>query len=381
MALFFFGYCVVSGVVTPFFPLWLEARGLSEAEIANTLAIILVGWVVLTPLVGYLADQAPNRRFVVRILSVVAAIVFLFAWFANDFWTLQVTAGLGLVCWNLCLPVAEALALTGVRRFRLDYGRMRLGGSLSFIITNLGSGAAIGVLAAGSIFWMVQGALLMSLAVAFTLPVTPPVQRAIDDATRTPPAKARTVLARPGFLALLFVGGLIQSSHAVLYSFGSINWQRMGFSGVEIGSFWAVGIIFEITVFTFSGALVRTFGPFMLLVIGAIAAMLRWGLFAFDLGFVGFAALQALHCLTFGAAYLGNQHLIARTVPEEMTASAQAIFRMIQGVSLAATTAVAGPLFEAFGQQAFFAMVVPPAIAVAILAGHRGFTRRAAALA
>jgi PPP family 3-phenylpropionic acid transporter len=119
----------------------------------------------------------------------------------------------------------------------------------------------------------------------------------------------------------------------------------------------------------------------MLLVIGAIAAMLRWGLFAFDLGFAGFAALQALHCLTFGAAYLGNQHLIARTVPEEMTASAQAIFRMIQGVSLAATTAVAGPLFEAFGQQAFFAMVVPPAIAVAILAGHRGFTRRAAALA
>jgi PPP family 3-phenylpropionic acid transporter len=163
----------------------------------------------------------------------------------------------------------------------------------------------------------------------------------------------------------------------MLYSFGSISWQRMGFSSVDIGTFWAMSIVFEITVFSFSGALVRSVGPFALLVIGAAAAAIRWSLFPLEVGFVGYAALQALHCLTFAGAYLGNQHLIARAVPEELTASAQAIFRMIQGISLAVATAAAGPLYRSFGLDAFFAMVVPAVVALAILAGHREFSRRA----
>ena len=118
---------------------------------------------------------------------------------------------------------------------------MRLGGSVAFIVTNLASGALLSVLDVDAIFWFVAAALISSTAVPSPLPVTPPAARALDDRERPEPPRPGSSSPIPAFLALLFVGGLIQASHAVLYSFGSIHWRSLGFSGFDIGIFWATG--------------------------------------------------------------------------------------------------------------------------------------------
>ena len=344
---FFAGYFVFSGVTQPFFPVWLQARGLSEVEIANCIALPALLRVLLTPAAGIFADRAPHRR--------TAAIVF--------------------TLWALALPVAEALALTGVRRFGLDYGRMRLGGSVAFIVTNLGSGALLSLLDVGAIYWFMLATLAIATAVAFALPVTPTAVRALDDRMRPERPSPRKLLAQPAFLALLFVGGLIQASHAVLYSFGSIHWQGLGFNRFDIGIFWAVGVACEILVFSQSGAVIRTFGPLGILVLGALAAILRWTGFAINPGFLGFAVLQGLHGLTFGATYLGTQHAIARLIPEELTASAQGVYSMVAGLLLAGATFLAGPLYTALGGHAYLVMIAFPGLALVILGLYRSVLR------
>lgn len=372
---FFAGYFILGGVAVPFFPVWLDARGLTDVEIANCIAIPMLVRVFLTPLAGMFADRAPNRRFAVVVFTVPALIIYLFAWPAVGYWPILLITGAAFTLWGLALPVAEALALTGVRRFGLDYGRMRIGGSIAFIVTNLGSGALLGFFHVEAIFWFIAAAFFASAVVSFGLPVTPPAVRALDDKTRPEPRPARAVLGHPGFLALILVGALIQASHAVLYSFGSINWGTLGFTGFDIGTFWAISLAAEILLFTFSGTVLRAIGPLGLLVLGALAAIVRWFFFAEDPGFFGFAALQALHGLTFGATYLGNQHAIARTVPEEMTASAQGLFGMVTGLLMAGTTFLAGPLYASFGADAFLVMIVPPALALLILVAYRFLTR------
>ena len=370
---FFAGYFVFGGVSVPFFPVWLDARGLSDVEIASIVAAPTLVRVVLTPFAGIFADRAPNRRFAAIVFTVPAALIFLLAWPATTYWPILVTTCAAFTTWGLALPVAEALALTGVRRFGLDYGRMRLGGSVAFILANLGAGAFLSAFHADAIFWLIAVSLAISALVSFGLPVTPPAVRAIDDAARPQPQPRplRFLLGRPGFLALIVVGGLIQASHAVLYSFGSIYWHTLGFGGVEIGFFWAIGVVCEIVVFMWSGPLVRLFGPFGLLVLACVAATVRWVFTAMAPGFLGFAALQALHAFTFGAAYLGNQHAIARAVPEEATASAQGLFAMASGFLLATTTALSGPLYQSLGPNAFLAMAPIPVAALAILAAYR----------
>ena len=371
IALFFGGYFVLGGVALPFFPVWLDARGLTDTEIASLVAIPMALRVLLTPLAGMFADRAPNRRFAVRIFAATSFLIFLFAWPATSYWPLLITTGAALVLYQVSLPVGEALALTGVRRFGLDYGRMRFTGSLGFIVTNLAAGAILGTVDSEAIYWMMLGGLAVVAMVSFTLPVTPRTVRAIDDAERPEARSARTVLANPAFLALLAAGGLVQASHGVLYSFGSLHWQSLGFSGVEIGALWAIGVVCEIGLFLWSGAIVRRTGDFGLVLIGTFAAILRWSLFPLDLSFVDFFAIQCLHGLTFGATYLGTQHAIARIVPDEMTASAQGIYAMMTGILMAGITALAGPLYSSLGHLAFATMTIPPMLAIVALLVYR----------
>jgi len=252
---------------------------------------------------------------------------------------------------------------------------MRVSGSIAFIVANVGSGALLSLLYPEAIFWIIAGTLFFSAVVATTLPVTPPELRKLDDATRPESRPTWRILSQPGFLVLILVGALIQASHAVLYSFGSIHWRALGFDGVEIGAFWATGIVVEVTLFFLSSRAVQAFGPLGLLAFGGIAAVIRWTLAAQDPGFLGFLALQALHGLTFGAVYLGNQHAIARAVPDRMTALAQGILAMVSGLALAGATALAGPLYAHFGAEAYLFMTLFPAVALAILATYRVFAR------
>ena len=142
MWLFFAGYFVFAGVSVPFFPVWLDARGLTDVQIATIIAVPGILRVVLTPFAGIFADRAPNRRFAVICFMVPAALVFLLAGWAESFLPILLVTAFSFTFWGLALPVGEALALTGMRRFGLDYGRMRIGGSVSFILTNLGAGVA-----------------------------------------------------------------------------------------------------------------------------------------------------------------------------------------------------------------------------------------------
>src|SRR5690606_25013765 len=156
------------------------------------------------------------------------------------------------------------------------------------------------------------------------------------------------------------------------YSFGSIEWAARGYSPFQIGVFWAMGIVCEVSMFIFSTVLVRRVGALGLIVAGGVGAIVRWSLFPLDPGFVGFAVLQGFHGLTFGATYIGTQYVIARMVPEQHTASAQGIYVMVSGVLLAVVTMAAGPLYQAYGIAAFWFMI-PVAVAglVALLAFRR----------
>ena len=371
---FFFGYFLFGGVTLPFFPVWLQSRGMSEVEIASLIAIPALVRVALTPLAGLYADRAPSRRFAAITFTLPAVFIYLLAWPSVGFWPILLTTGTAFTLYAMALPSVEALALTGVRRFGLDYGRMRVTGSIAFITANLGGGALLGLFSSNeAIFFFILITMVSAAAVSFVLPKTPSAVRALDDAARPDTRASREVLGNIGFLALMAAAGLIQSSHAVLYSFGSIEWRALDYSTFQIGVFWAMGIACEVAMFFWSAVILRRVGPFGLIVLGGIGAIVRWSLFPLNPGLLGFAFLMGFHGLTFGATYVGTQHVIARMVPERLTASAQGLYAMVSGILLAVTTLAAGPLYKTFGIHAFLFMIP---VAVAGLALLFFFRRR-----
>ena len=121
------------------------------------------------------------------------------------------------------------------------------------------------------------------------------------------------------FLQIAAVAGLIQSSHVLVYGFGTIDWLARGFSATQIGWFWAVGVIAEILLFTQASQLFSKIGASRLLLLGGIAATLRWTLHGSMDSVTLILMVQILHGFSFGATHLGLQAFIAKEVSEEET--------------------------------------------------------------
>jgi PPP family 3-phenylpropionic acid transporter len=67
------------GVMLPFMPVWLAARGFSIADVAWALALQSVVRVVAMPVVTYWADRLAARRRFIIVLSGIAAVMMLMA--------------------------------------------------------------------------------------------------------------------------------------------------------------------------------------------------------------------------------------------------------------------------------------------------------------
>jgi len=159
------------------------------------------------------------------------------------------------------------------------------------------------------------------------------------------------------FLLFLVAAGFCQSSHAVLYSFGTLTWRRAGIDDVTISMLWGESVTVEIGLMLVSGWLMQRIGVTGLIGLGLGCGMLRWTAMAYTTDLPALILLQALHAGTFAACHLGAMAFIQRALPSNGTALGQSIY---YGLGTGATQAViyqfAGLLYERFGQQAFLGM-------------------------
>jgi PPP family 3-phenylpropionic acid transporter len=259
------------------------------------------------------------------------------------------------------LPLIETVAVSGLRNGAIDYGRVRLWGSLSFIAASFGSGLIIGTAGAevvlpllvASTALMVVGAHLLPHEFAGQGAAAPSVLRRLklEDAFR--------LVRAPLFLLFLLAASLIQSSHSLLYSFGTLNWRAQGFPDGVIGLLWSVGVISEVALFAVSGRVIATCGTARLLMLAGLAATLRWGVMAIEPPLWATALLQTLHAMSFGAAHLAAIHFLTHAVPEDRAATAQGVYAaVVAGLVMGTVTIASGPLYRNLAGEGYAVMAL-----------------------
>lgn len=350
LALFYAAVFGFVGISLPFWPVWLTAKGLGAAEIG--LLITAGTWVriVVPPMVAHIADRRGERKRVVVVLAALAFVVHLLFLAADGFAGLLAVSILAAIAFTPIIPMGENLSLLLAREGRIDYGRVRLWGSIAFIAGAVGGGRILGEAGPPAILTMVLATLALVALAAFALPDT-----------RPPPARRRmpiaALLASRTMLVFLAAASLIQASHAAYYGFATLSWRQAGIDDQVIGLLWAEGVLAEIILFALGGGLAARLGPAKLLSIGAAAGIIRWTILALEPGLGVLVLAQALHAFTFGAAHLGAMVFLARMVAPEHSASAQALYAGVaMGLVMGGATILSGTLFEAFGTVAFWAM-------------------------
>ena len=368
VSILFAAIFVVAGINLPFLPVWLDWQGLGPREIAIITAVPLFVRVVVTPVIAFAADQANDHRLFLIVLSWVGLGALIALSLSSGFWPILFCSVAFALAWTTIMPLTETIALRGVKVAGLDYGRMRLWGSLSFIAATLVGGWVVGSLGAASAVWLLVAGGILVTAAAHTL--ARPIGWGRLKAATTPPrlrlAEAAGLLRSPTFIVFLLAAGAVQGAHGTFYTFGTVHWASQGISAGWAGSLWAIAVIAEIVLFTYSGRVLARVEPARLIALGGAAAIIRWFFMGFDPPLGWLLPLQALHSLTFGATHIGAIHYMGRAVPDSQGGTAQALYASVTGgIALGGAMLISGPLYATWGGGAYWAMALIAAIGFA----------------
>lgn len=373
LACFYGALFLIMGVHLPYLPVWLDWRGLTAEQIAIVTAAPLFLRVFITPTVAMLADITGAHRRLINGLAWLALVLALLLLQAQGFWPIFLLAVPLAIAFSTIIPLTETIAVAGVRAHGLDYGRMRLWGSITFVAAGFVGGWLIDHVGAGAVIGCILAGIVATTGFAWLLPErADPAGSGVASQVR--PARAggnsvkdaRKLVASPLFLTFLLAAGAAQGAHGMFYTFGALAWHAQGIPTAWVGTLWAIAIAGEVALFAYSGNVVRRWGPVTLMIAATAAAVTRWALMSLSPPLPALIPLQTLHTLTYGASHLGAMHFIARAVPESAQGTAQALYATVAaGLLMGGATLTSGWLYARIGGQAYLAMAALAGIGLA----------------
>lgn len=206
------------------------------------------------------------------------------------------------------------------------FGRVRLFGTLGFLIPNL----LLIPFEDISRFTLIRSAgifFLLSIPVLFLLPAARPVHSHLESISLK---KVGRLLFSPPFF--LFILGMF----LFFFQFSPAEYivsnylEKIEFYGTDpVSVAWFLGPAVEIVFFFFSPALLRKTGPLFLIGVGFAAGIIRYG-GTILMGESPEAVIwQFWHGIHFGAAYLGGLIFLERKAHPQRLATAQALMMVI----------------------------------------------------
>lgn len=306
----------VLGAIAPYFALILQQAGTRGLSMMLALGATPLARLVAGPLWGVIADRF---RLAPRLLVVGAALATSGAVLLAVDLRLAVLGVLLMALGRAPLDVMlEGITLTALGNDQLSYGRVRLWGSLGFLVAGLVAGWGM---SSGRFTALDFGAALsvLLLVLALTLPRGEPYRA-------SPIGPALRALARhPKIPAFLVVAALHFLSHAGATSFLSVHLSAQGappsWTGVVIG----LGVAAEIGIMANGRRLLSAFSDDRIILAAVVLGGLRWTLNALMVDPVAVAAIQLLHGVTFGAWWLASVNRMQRWAGPEIRASAQGL--------------------------------------------------------
>ena len=252
--------------------------------------------------------------------------------------------------WNAALPQFEAVTLNHLGAQVHRYSRVRLWGSVGFVIAAVSSGYLVRD-------WGISVVPTLMLGLFAALWLNSLLAPDCAAALQTQPAPPLTqVLRRPAVIAFFTACFLNQAAHGPYYGFFSLYLENGGYSREFIGWLWGLGVTVEVGMFVWMHRLLPRFGPRRLMLAALALAALRWlliGHFAHQLPILLFA--QTLHAFSFGVFHAASIHLIHQFFPGSLQGRGQALYSSLSfGVGNAAGSLAAGYLWQGLGPAAMF---------------------------
>jgi len=362
---FYLWYFAFVGAFGPFFALYLKHRGFETFQIATLMAVGPVSRIFVPNLWAWLADRYRARGKIQRALALSTPFVFVGVLFRPGFAGLLAL----LIIWSVLssgiLPLAEAGTMSVLRARMGIYGRIRLWGSIGFIVVVVAGGYLFDVLGIDTLEVVLLVLLVLIVASVFALP------RDRTDPVRSASGSLGSVLLKPGVVGLIAGFFLMQVAHAPYNTFYSIYLVDAGYSTTAVGWLWALGVIAEIGLFLWLPRIMRRWRLGQILIACfcfAIARflMIGWGVHSLSV----LAVAQLMHAMTFGAFHAAGVAATHQVFRGNLQSRGQALYSSLgYGAGGALGTIAAGYAWESLGGAMTFTLSAATAMVALLIVG------------
>jgi PPP family 3-phenylpropionic acid transporter len=310
------------GIMVTFFPPHLKALGLSGTQMGIAMSIPPVAVIFSPRLFGYWADRLQRPLLILRFNLLMSAVV-AYAFFAMDGFPSVILVLFFFALFRAPVPaLTDAACLSIIAKQGGDYGRVRLWGSIGFVISTMSAGLIMERHSdhVSISIYALAGFLLLALLAAFFISVRPP------------PKKAKRwsdiliLLNKPRLRYLFLASAFHWASTSTYHGFFSIHVQDLGLSTSVAGTGFAVAGIAEIITMGGARRWIDRFSPGKILVFCLGITALRWALTAWSLEPTFLIIIQLLHSFTFAAFYMASIKILLEEVPDSLRATGQGLF-------------------------------------------------------
>jgi PPP family 3-phenylpropionic acid transporter len=321
---FYFFYYFFVGSFVPYWGIYLQSENFSPSSIGILLSLFQISRIVAPNFWGWLADHTGHRVKWIKLTSFLGLIGFIgIFWAKGFFWIFLVMSALSLFT-SSTLPLAESLTLAHLATTDGHYSRIRLWGSIGFIVASLFLGYLIDLQGIDILLWV----LLITQAIIFFLSNTIPEAKEIHHKKND--LSIWKIIKTPSVAALLIGCTLMVSAHGVLYNFYSIYLKEHGYSSATIGWLWAVGVICEIFIFMLMPKILRRYSLKTILLMSLFLGVIRFILIgASPDHFYLLLIAQMFHAATFGSFHAASIEVIAYFFKGRNQSRGQAIYNSV----------------------------------------------------
>lgn len=360
------------GIHAPYFPLWLDAHGISGIALSSIAALVPALSFVGPPLIGALSDARGARGNWLIWICGFAATGMLGLCIAEAlslthlFWLVFAGAFAYALCRSPMILLVDRIAL----EHGGNYGRRRLWGSIGFML----AAAGYGRFAPTPAWRWLPGVLALVMAAAAVASWALPRQAGAGGGRAL--GAGGTWLGQRRSQVFLVCCALFSASHSSIDLCGSLYFRDLGGSGPTIGALWGTGVIAEILLMGALWGQLRTARSEVLLLSGYLGGGLRWLLTAAlpsaELAF----AVQPLHALSFALVWLASLEHLQRTAAPQTFGSAQGWMMAANATGGVIGMLMWGPLYAARGGADVFFAATLLALGAAALAYVALYRRR-----
>ncbi len=365
---FYFFYFAFVGAMAPFWGLYLHSLEFNAFQIGVLMSLLQVMRIFAPNIWGHIADRSGRRVAIVRLAAMASLLTFVGVFWATSFWPLFVVMSLISFFWSASLPLVEATTLSHLGERADRYGRIRLWGSIGFIVVVVGLGWALDHASIRLVPWVVLGLLV---GIALTSRLIPEAEIATHAQAQPP---LRSVLRQPAVLALFAAAMLMAAAHGPYYTFFTIHLVDVGYSKSVAGWLWALGVVCEIGIFLIMPrvfARVRVETVLLATLVIAAVRFLLIGWHADNLPVLLLA--QLMHAFTFGAYHASALALVHRHFTGRHQARGQALYNSLAfGVGGTLGSLYSGAAWDGLGSGMTYSLAAGFALIAALVFAWKG---------